>query len=122
MGYVQEVLAGFGQLKGRRSRNKRFVDSVPCAYCRGSGVDPKYGNASRCSVCGAAGKVTVAPPVVSCLKCSGSGREGGDLTCLACRGVGAVSVRKEATTCAKCLGTGEDGVFHCSPCRGQGLV
>ena len=122
MEYAQEVLARFGQLKGRRSRNKRFVDSVTCAYCRGSGVDPKYGNASRCSVCGATGKVTVTPPVVTCLKCSGSGREGGDLTCLACRGIGVVSVRKEATTCAKCLGTGEDGVFHCSPCKGQGLV
>ncbi len=122
MNYAHEVLARFGQIKGRRSRNKRFVDSVPCAYCRGSGVDPKYGNSSRCSVCGAAGKVAVPPPVVTCLKCSGSGREGGDLTCLACSGTGVVSVRKEATTCVKCFGTGEDGVFHCTPCKGQGLV
>lgn len=122
MEYGLSVLGKFSKVEGRRVRTKRFVDSVPCAYCRGSGVDPKYGNSSRCSVCGATGKVTVTPPVVSCLKCSGSGREGGDLTCLACRGTGVVAVRKEAATCAKCLGTGEDGVFHCTPCRGQGIV
>ena len=88
MEYAQEVLSRSAKLEGRRSRMKRFVDSVTCAYCRGTGVDAKYGNASRCPVCGATGKVKVTPPVVTCLKCSGSGREGGDLTCLACRGQG----------------------------------
>lgn len=122
MEYGLSVLGKFSKVEGRRVRTKRFVDSVPCAYCRGTGVDPKYGNMSRCLVCGTTGKVTVTPPVVSCLKCSGSGREGGDLTCLACRGTGVVAVRKEATTCATCLGTGEDGVFYCSPCKGQGIT
>jgi len=121
MNYAQEILARFAQLQERRFRNKRFVGSVPCAYCRG-GVDTKYGNSSRCPVCAATGRVAVTPPVVTCLKCSGSGREGGDLTCLACRGTGVVSVRKEAATCSKCFGTGEDGVFYCGPCRGQGIV
>jgi DnaJ-class molecular chaperone len=122
MEYGLSVLGKFSKVEGRRVRTKRFVDSVPCAYCRGSGVDPKYGNSSRCSVCGATGKVTVTPPVVSCLKCSGSGREGGDLSCLACRGIGMVPVRKEAGPCLKCGGTGEDGVFYCTPCKGQGIV
>ncbi len=62
------------------------------------------------------------PPVVTCLKCSGSGRGTGALSCLACRGTGVVSVRKEAATCPKCGGTGEDGVFYCTPCKGQGIA
>lgn len=122
MEYAQEVLSRSGKLEGRRTRKKRFAESVPCAYCRGTGEDPKYGNGSRCPVCGAAGKVKVNPPVVTCLKCSGSGREGGNLTCLACRGTGAVSVAKDATACPKCGGTGRDGVFYCTPCKGQGIV
>jgi DnaJ-class molecular chaperone len=121
MEYAQKVLARHRALEERRSRSKRFVDSVDCAYCGGSGVNPKYGHASNCPVCGASGKVEVIPPVVTCLRCFGSGREGGDLTCLACGGAGAVSVRKEAATCPKCRGTGEDGVFYCTPCKGQGV-
>jgi len=122
MEYAQEILARSGKTERRRARSKRFVDSVTCAYCRGTGVDPKYGNMSRCPVCGATGKLKVAPPVITCLKCSGSGREGGDLSCLACKGVGVVSVRKEAAACPKCRGTGEDGVFYCSVCKGQGIA
>jgi len=121
MEYAKEVLSRFGNIDGRRRRQKRYVDSVTCAYCRGAGVDPKYGNASRCPVCGAACRVKVNPPVVACLKCLGSGRESGDLSCLACKGVGVVSVRREAGTCPKCRGTGEEGVFYCSACRGQGI-
>jgi len=122
MRYAMEVLAKFAKIEGRRPRNKLFVDSVECAYCCGSGVDPKYGNMSRCPICGATGEVKVKPPVVTCLKCLGTGREGGDLSCLACRGVGVVSVRKEASACPKCKGTGEDGIFYCTVCKGQGIA
>ena len=122
MEYPQQVLARSGKLVGRRTRTMRFVHAVSCAYCRGSGVDPKYAHPSRCPVCGAAGKIKVTPPLVTCLKCRGTGREGGNLTCLACRGAGVVSVRKEATTCPKCKGTGEDGVFYCAACKGQGIL
>jgi DnaJ-class molecular chaperone len=120
--YAQKVLAQHTKADARWFRSKRFVDLVGCAYCRSSGVDPKYGNASRCPVCGGSGELTVTPPVVTCLRCFGSGREGGDLSCLGCRGTGVVSVRKEAATCPKCRGTGEDGVFYCTPCKGQGIV
>jgi len=92
MEYAREVLARSAKLERRRGRNKRFVESVDCAYCRGTGVDPKYANMSKCPVCGTAGKIKVKPPVVTCLKCRGTGREGGELTCLACRGIGVVSV------------------------------
>jgi DnaJ-class molecular chaperone len=122
MEYGQEVLAKSGKMQGRRHRTKRFTDSVPCAYCRGSGVNPTFGAGSRCPVCGGAGKIKVAPPVVTCLKCRGMGRERGNLTCLACRGAGAVSVRKDAATCPKCKGTGKDGVFYCTTCKGQGVA
>ncbi len=122
MEYAQQILGKFAKLEGRRSRSKRFVDSVDCAYCGGSGVDPRYGNGSRCPVCGASGKLTVTPPVVTCLMCCGSGREGGDLSCLACKGRGVVSVSEDAGTCVKCRGTGQDGVFYCTPCKGQGIV
>lgn len=122
MTYAHAVLSRFREIKGGLSRNKLFVSSVPCAYCRGSGVDPAYGNTSRCPVCGASGKIAVTSPVVSCLKCIGTGRERGKLSCLTCRGIGVASVGKDATTCAKCLGTGKDGVFNCTPCKGQGIV
>jgi DnaJ-class molecular chaperone len=122
MNYAKQILSGFGKLEGRRRRTKLFVDSVVCAYCCGTGVDPKYGDGNRCPVCGATGTVKVTPPVVTCLKCSGTGRESGDLSCLVCRGSGVVSVREEAGPCLKCGGTGEDGVFYCTPCKGQGIV
>ena len=122
MEYARKILDRSGKLKGRQVRSKRFVDSVTCAYCRGSGVDPKYGNMSKCPVCNATGRVGVKPPVVTCLKCRGTGREGGSLTCLACRGIGVVTVRKDAITCPKCRGTGRDGVFYCTPCKGQGIA
>ena len=122
MEYAQEVLAKSNKLEGRGPRSKRFVDSVPCAYCQGTGADPKFGRGNRCPVCGAAGEVKVKSPVVTCLKCRGSGRERGDLSCLACKGIGVVSVPKDATTCPKCKGTGKDGIFYCSVCKGQGIA
>lgn len=122
MKYAQEILAKSWKLQGRRPRVKQLVHVVTCAYCLGSGWHPKYGNSSRCPVCGGTGEIKVTPPVVTCLNCSGSGREGGDLTCLACKGAGVVSVRKEADTCPGCKGTGEEGTFYCNLCKGQGIV
>ena len=122
MEYAQEILSKSGKLRSKRLRKKQFVDSVPCAYCRGTGVDPKYGETSKCPVCNGRGQIKVKPPVVTCLKCAGSGREAGDLSCLACRGTGVVSVRNEAAPCPRCNGTGEEGIFYCTLCKGQGIV
>ena len=65
MEYVKDILVKSGSLgKSRqcRTRNKRFVNVAPCAYCAGTGVDPKYGNMSCCTVCGGKGEVKVTPP------------------------------------------------------------
>ena len=104
----------------RRPRIPRFVEVEACGYCQGSGVDTK--NGSRCPVCGATGWITLIPPVITCLRCGGSGRENGDLTCLACRGTGAGQIREQAAPCAECGQTGEDGIFYCVHCHGQGIV
>lgn len=122
MEYALKVLNRFGSAPGTTARRKRYVDEVICAYCGGGGADPKYSSASGCPVCNGAGFVRVAPPVVTCRGCAGSGRVCGDLICLTCRGVGVMSVRLEADTCPRCQGTGEAGIFYCNACKGQGIV
>lgn len=60
--------------------------------------------------------------MITCLRCSGFGRENGDLTRLACGGTGVGQIRAAAALCAKCGQTGEEGIFYCLPCKGQGVV
>ena len=98
----------------------RFVNEVVCGFCHGSGVDPKLG--SRCPVCGSSGMNCVIPPVVTCLRCCGTGRENGDLTCLACDGTGTGQVPAQAAPCTACGQTGTAGIFYCRLCKGQGVV
>lgn len=118
--YIKEILGNVAAA-GQRRRGLQHVDAMACAFCQGSGVNPAFGNQSVCGVCHGRGRVAVQPPVVSCLKCRGSGCETGDLTCLACRGYGVVAVRPGAGACPRCRGTGEDGVFYCTQCKGQGI-
>jgi DnaJ-class molecular chaperone len=121
MEYALKVLNKYGPV-AKPIHRKRFVDEVACAYCGGSGADPKYSSASGCPVCRGAGTVRVIPPVVGCRQCGGSGRVSGDLSCLTCKGVGVVSVSPEADTCPRCGGTGAEGIFYCNACKGQGVV
>ena len=67
MSYATKILAVNGKMEGTGNggRRKQFVDSVPCAYCRGTGRDPKYGQGVKCPVCKSDGKLSVKPPVVS---------------------------------------------------------
>lgn len=122
MEYPREVLARLSKIEGRRTQRLRMVDTVTCGSCRGTGVNHKFGSQSHCPVCGATGQIKVTPPVVTCLRCGGSGCAVGDLTCMSCKGAGVVSVRPEAATCSRCGGTGLDGVFYCNQCKGQGIV
>lgn len=103
----------------RGRREIRYVESVCCGYCRGSGKDA---SGNSCGVCKGESSIRVDPPVVQCLECRGTGHGKGHLTCLACRGVGVVSVRQGATTCPRCDGTGRSGAFYCTHCRGQGIA
>ena len=119
--YVQKILEKSGRVHGGTRRAKRNVRHVLCAFCHGSGQNPKI--ESSCPVCHGLKKVEVKPPVVTCLICHGSGANAGELNCLGCKGIGVVSVSKEAETCGKCFGTGYqgEGVFYCSDCKGQGI-
>jgi DnaJ-class molecular chaperone len=121
MRYALKVLKRYGPASSSPSQRLYFVDEVACAYCGGSGADPKYSSASGCPVCRGAGAVLVTPPVVVCRQCAGSGREVGDLICLSCRGAGMLAVRYGADTCPRCGGTGAEGIFPCNACKGQGI-
>ena len=98
----------------------RSVRVVDCGFCQGSGVDAKLGG--RCPVCGTSGRIRVVPPVVTCLRCGGTGRENGELTCLACAGTGTGQVRAQAAPGTACGQTGADGIFYRQLCKDQGLV
>lgn len=117
--YAQSVLGA--SYKGGRMRKLQNVSSVRCAFCGGTGRDKTL--KTTCRVCGGNGKISVSPPVVSCLICAGRGRMSSNLTCLACKGSGVVSVRKDAKTCHECHGRGRigEGVFSCTSCGGQGI-
>jgi len=65
--------------------------AVPCAYCRGKGLERRTGR--LCTVCCGKGIVSVHLPIAPCSSCQGSGAEQGTgLTCLKCRGKGVVHV------------------------------
>jgi DnaJ-class molecular chaperone len=122
MGYALSVLGKLGGLKSGALRRLRLVNKVSCAFCGGSGQDPKYGTAAGCPVCGGSGQVQTRPPVVICLVCAGTGHASGDLPCVACRGVGVASISARVEVCPRCQGSGQDGIFYCNYCKGQGLI
>jgi len=69
-----------------------FPPALPCAFCRGKGVERRTGR--LCSVCRGKGIVSVQLPIASCSHCQGSGVEQGTgLNCLKCGGKGVVHVR-----------------------------
>lgn len=119
--YAQNLLERSGTLKGVLRRIKRNVRSVICAFCHGTGRNPKID--TSCPVCRGGKKVPVKPPVVTCLACGGKGMSAAELNCLSCGGIGVVSVSKNAGICKKCHGTGYEGegIFYCSACKGQGI-
>jgi DnaJ-class molecular chaperone len=99
---------------------------LPCAFCRGRGVDP-YGPPSasaRCEVCRGQGENEVPVPHSACLYCLGSGSYR-TFSCLVCRGTGVVPPVAEPTArCPDCRGRAFDAArgLPCLRCRGRGLV
>jgi hypothetical protein len=66
----------------------------PCAWCNGSGNDPKssvFGPPNICPVCGGQGSLKVTQPAMRCARCEGTGRSHNvwELTrCPICQGSG----------------------------------
>ena len=102
---------------------------IPCAFCRGRGLDPYQimSERSRCCVCGGSGKVVVTEPFDVCAHCQGTGSVK-TLTCTACKGKGVLSrsrAESDSQTCPECGGTGDDNsapAMACLRCRGRGRV
>jgi len=64
---------------------------VPCANCRGGGVQPR--TRLTCSSCGGRGVQTVRKPHATCPRCDGEGTDPASerhLSCPACHGAGVV--------------------------------
>lgn len=129
MGYVQRILND-SQLR-KRMATMRFspgrlvdIDTVECAFCKGSGLRDGTGYA-KCQVCGGLGTVRVHPPVMTCVFCRGEGHQSwGPLTCPVCYGKGVVTVKEPIATCPECGGTGEsiNPRLYCMRCRGKGVI
>ncbi len=60
-----------------------------CAFCGGTGVQPRSLK-SRCLSCRGKGEVEFEGPVITCSSCKGKGRSPGalGLACIRCKGVG----------------------------------
>jgi len=66
---------------------------VPCAYCRGRGIQPH--TRLTCSSCRGRGAQTVREPYRTCPRCGGSGVDTASerkLSCSDCRGAGVVHI------------------------------
>lgn len=102
-------------------------EELPCAFCRGKGVDPFAIMSSRsiCCVCGGSGKVQVRAPRIPCAHCRGTGATK-TLTCTTCGGKGSVSrPALPLISCPACYGTGDDAsasAMACLRCHGRGCV
>lgn len=64
---------------------------IKCAFCGGTGVQPRSLK-SRCISCRGKGEVEFKSPAITCPSCKGKGRSLGalGLACIRCKGVGAV--------------------------------
>ena len=100
---------------------------VPCAFCKGKGVDPFeiLSKLSKCQVCGGRGKVTVKTPYEKCPACKGTGIfVTHRLPCAVCGGRGAVEKVQGRERCEKCKGDGieiETGL-PCTTCYRLGML
>lgn len=79
----------------QKKTNKKTKQSLlPCAFCRGTGLD-RFGvpsKLSRCQACQGRGEVSVPEPHEKCPSCLGSGvYRHHRLTCSVCGGKGRVS-------------------------------
>lgn len=85
--------------KGRTEPLATERETIKCAFCRGTGIDPfpVLSPKSNCVVCHGRGVVRVPPPYVTCQRCRGTGVYfGSHMYCWTCRGKGVVHTKKGA--------------------------
>jgi DnaJ-class molecular chaperone len=109
-----------------RSRTARAQATLPCAFCRGRGVDPfeALSTLSTCGSCQGKGVVKVPTPHVRCAYCSGSGAHK-TYRCLVCSGSGVVAAPDGPTrACPDCQGKAYEASsgLACLTCKGRGVV
>ncbi len=105
------------------------LESIPCAFCGGTGHDPFniLSHLSTCCVCGGRGDNAIHAPHVRCAFCDGTGvYPGTGLTCTACNGRGRQTVPKANATCRHCGGRGVNpdtgASLYCPTCHGAGVA
>jgi len=104
-------------------------ESVPCAYCQGTGRDrwELLSPLSLCSACGGRGSQLVQAPYRTCAHCAGDGAHPHlRVTCTTCHGLGVVYVAADAVPCGRCGGRGVDPQSEidlaCLLCGGSGWL
>ena len=107
------------------SQNNGWI-SVPCAFCRGRGVDPYdlLSSLSRCEVCKGQRMVHIPQAHEQCPFCKGSGSYK-TYSCMVCRGKGAVAELVGPTeVCPQCDGLAFEASsgLPCLECKGLGRV
>jgi DnaJ-class molecular chaperone len=103
-----------------------MTKTFKCAFCNGTGID-YYGLLSKesvCLVCNGTGTVEVEEPSVSCVFCSGSGKNplGARVSCIVCQGKGMVCCPGDSV-CPVCNGSGRSvDQLPCTRCKGKGKI
>lgn len=104
----------------------RKVTKIPCAFCKGKGVDP-YRQLSHLSTCGVChGKKWLEVPTVHvpCIFCKGSGSDK-TFSCPVCRGMGVrVPLKEPNRICQECEGRSylHSNGMVCLVCKGYGRI
>ena len=103
------------------------MNTYPCAFCAGSGLDPYQllSKLSSCATCGGRGQVKLLEPTGACAFCHGSGKLGGSrLSCPSCGGAGRVTIPADALSCPSCRGSGRVPQLNlpCTTCGGKGVT
>lgn len=101
-------------------------ETIPCAFCRGKGVDPynQLSARSRCEVCKGRGCVQAPMARETCVFCVGTGSFK-TFSCPVCRGKGVVAMLSEPTqVCPHCEGRAFESSsgLECLECQGRGRV
>lgn len=115
-------------ITNKKAPSAFHVESVECAFCKGSGDDnPLFGRV--CPVCDGIGikkfKLSDQSELKKCSFCNGTGTDNPlfGRVCPVCGGIGVNEIQIPFIKCRQCSGSGEDNPLFgriCSVCRGTG--